>query len=63
MCSTNESVTQCYKDSQKSVESDPFSGRPVKGRTPEKVESVRAAINKDVQLIVDSKNSKLICGF
>ena len=56
MCSTNESVTQCYKDSQKSVESDPFSGRPVKGRTPEKVESVRAAINKDVQLIVDSKN-------
>ena len=37
------------KDGQESVESDPCSGRPAKSRTPENVERVRAAINKDWQ--------------
>ena len=39
-----------YKDfegGQKSVESDPCSGRPATSRTPENVEHVQAAINKD----------------
>ena len=40
---------KCFKDSQQSVESDPHSGRPVRSRTPENAEHVRAAINKDWQ--------------
>ena len=38
---------RCFKDGQESVESDPHSGRPATSRTPENVERVRAAINKD----------------
>ena len=38
---------KCFKDGQESVESDSCSGRPAKSRTPENVERVRAAINKD----------------
>ena len=38
---------KCFKDGQKSVESDPRSGRPATSRTPKNVEHVRAAINKD----------------
>ena len=36
-----------FKDSRESVESDPDSGRPATSRTPESVEHVGAAINKD----------------
>ena len=36
-----------FKDVSESVECDPHSGRPATGRTPEKVEHVQAAINKD----------------
>ena len=36
-----------FKDGQESVDSDPCSGRPATSRTPENVEHVRAAINKD----------------
>ena len=36
-----------FKDGQKSVESDPHSGRPATSRTPENVEPVWAAINKN----------------
>ena len=36
-----------FRDGQGSVESDPCSGRPVKSRTPENVERVWAAINKN----------------
>ena len=43
---------KCFKDGQESVESDPCSGRPATSRTPEDVERVRAAINKDQQLTV-----------
>ena len=43
---------KCFKDGQKSVESDPHSGRPATSRTPESVEHVWAAINKDRQLTV-----------
>ena len=35
------------KDGQESVESHPHSGRPATSRTPENVEHVQAAINKD----------------
>ena len=38
---------KCSKDSQKSMESDPHYGRPTTSRTPENVEHVQAAINKD----------------
>ena len=41
-----------FKDGQESVESDPCSGRPATSRTPENVEHVRAAINKDRCLTV-----------
>ena len=38
---------KCFKHAQKSVKSDPHSGRPATSRTPENVEHVQAAINKD----------------
>ena len=38
---------KCFKDGRESVESDPRSGRPATSRTPETVERVQAAINKD----------------
>ena len=41
-----------FKDGQESVESDPCSGRSATSRTPEKVEHVQAAINRDQQLTV-----------
>ena len=40
----------CFKDGRESVESCPCSGRPATSRTPENVEHVQAAINKDQQL-------------
>ena len=36
-----------FKYGSESVESDPHSRRPATSRTPENVEHVRAAINKD----------------
>ena len=36
-----------FEDGRESVEIDPHSGRPATSRTPENVEHVRAAINKD----------------
>ena len=47
------------KDGQESVESDPHSGKPAKGRTPENVECVQAAINKDQQLTVQELEADL----
>ena len=41
-----------HKDGQESVESDPHSGRSATSRTPENVERVWAAINKDWRLTV-----------
>ena len=38
---------KCFKDGQGSVESDSGSVQPATSRTPENVERVRAAINKD----------------
>ena len=38
---------KCFKDDQESAESDPCSGRPATSRTPENVEHVQTAINKD----------------
>ena len=38
---------KCVKGGGESVESDPRSGRPATSRTPESVEHVGAAINKD----------------
>ena len=43
---------KCFKDSWESVESHPCSGRPATSRTPENVECVLAAINKDQWLTV-----------
>ena len=43
---------KCFKDGQESVESDPHSGRPATSRTPENVECVGAATNKDQRLTV-----------
>ena len=43
---------KCFKDGRESVERDPWSGRPATSRTPENVECVRAAINKDQRLTV-----------
>ena len=43
---------KCFKDGGESVESDPHSGRPATSRTPENVERVWAAVNKDQQLMV-----------
>ena len=41
-----------FKDGRESVESDRRSGRPSTSRTPENVESVRAAINENQRLTV-----------
>ena len=41
-----------FKDGQESVESNPRSGRPSTGRTPENVGCVRAAINENRRLTV-----------
>jgi transposase len=41
-----------FKDGRESVESDQRSGRPSTSRTPENVESVRAAINEDRRMTV-----------
>ena len=38
---------KCFKDGRESVESDPCSERPTTSRTPENVEHVGAATNKD----------------
>ena len=38
---------QWFKDGQESTDSDPRSGRPATGGTPETVEHVQAAANKD----------------
>ena len=43
---------RCFKDGRESVERDPHSGRPATSTTPENVECVRAAINKDRRLTV-----------
>jgi len=43
---------RCFKDGRESVESDWRSGRPSTNRTPENVESVRAAINENWRLTV-----------
>ena len=43
---------RCFKDGRESIESDRRSGRPSTSRTPENVESVRAAINKNRRLTV-----------
>ena len=43
---------RCFNDCQESVESDLCSGRPEASRTPENVERVWAAINKDQRLTV-----------
>ena len=59
---------KCLKDGQESVESDPCSGRSAKSRTPENVQCVWAAIDKDQQLTGSHKadleaDLKLIWGF
>ena len=41
-----------FKDGWESVESDRLSGRPSTSRTPENVESIRAAINENQRLTV-----------
>jgi hypothetical protein len=41
-----------FKDGWESVERDPRSGRPSISRTPENVESMRAAINENRRLTV-----------
>jgi hypothetical protein len=38
---------QCFKHGWESVESNPHSGRPSTSRTPENVERMRAAVNKN----------------
>ena len=43
---------KCFKDGQEFVESDPHSGRTATSQTPENVERVGAAINKDQRLAV-----------
>ena len=43
---------KCLKNGQESIGCDPHSGRPVTSRTPENVECVWAAINKDQWLTV-----------
>ena len=43
---------KCFKDGRESVESNPCPGRPATSRTPENIECVQAAINKDQQLTV-----------
>ena len=51
-----------FKEGQESVESDPRSGRSATSTSPENVESVRAAVNKDQRLRVrDLGVTKLPC--
>ena len=50
---------KCFKDGQESVESDPHSGRPATSNTPESVERVWAAINKDWQLTMHELEADL----
>ena len=50
---------KCFKDGQGSVESDPYFGRPATNRTPENVECVQAAINKDQRLTVQELEADL----
>ena len=38
---------KCFKDGGEPVESDPHSGRPATSTTPETIERVHTAINKD----------------
>ena len=38
---------KCFKGGEESPESDPHSGRPATSRTPENVERLQAATNKD----------------
>ena len=38
---------KCFRDDRESIESDPHSGKPTTSRTPENVEHVGAATNKD----------------
>ena len=38
---------KCFKDGRESVENDPCSGRPATSRTPENVERLWAAVNKE----------------
>ena len=57
---------KCFKDGRESVESDLCSERPETSRTPENVERVWAAINKDWLLTVreleaDLGTPKLLC--
>ena len=50
---------KCFKVCQESVESDPCSGRRATSRTPENVEHVQAAINKDQQQTVHELEADL----
>ena len=50
---------KCFRDGQESIESDPHSGRPATSKTPENVEHVWAAINKDLQLTVQELEADL----
>ena len=43
---------KCFKYGRESAESDPRPGRPATSRTPETVERVQAAVNKDRTLAV-----------
>ena len=57
---------KCFKDGRESVASDPHSGRLATSRTPENVERVQGAMNKDWQLTVweleaDLGFPKLLC--
>ena len=49
----------CFKDGGEFVESDEGSGRPATSRTPENVEHVRAANNKDQRLTVQDPEADL----
>ena len=48
-----------FKGGQESIESDPYSRRPATSRTPENVEHVRAANNKDQRLTVQDPEADL----
>ena len=48
-----------FKDGWESVESDRRSGRPSTSRTPENVESIRAAINENRRLTVQELEEHL----
>ena len=50
---------KCFEDGRESVESDPRSGRPATSRTPENVECVQAAMNKDQQLTLREPEADL----